>query len=508
MTKLTEKLQQHLQKNHNRKFIRDIYLNQWFTGDEIEEDITKLQEVFKVIGLGNGDTIFMSIRNSAVYIPINQALWRYGITAHPVADNSANKELVNDYQDNKYPAMIFTADKVKEFSRFPELNFELIKLNTFPEGLVIINRKDIEANPNRVPTEDSYGWILNTSGTTGKPKQVGLTHQIMWQAALYDSKSHQLTANDIVLIVMPMFHINAQEQIIVSTLFSDGKLVIAPKFSASSYWNWISDYDCTWSSVVPTIVTILLKNKNSQKAFNPRHHLRFIRCASAMLPVERQQEFTEHFHVPILEGYGMTESCSQCTINPLDNIKVGSVGKPYGTEVAIYSNNSFTSKPHEMGEIAIRGNHVITSYLNATPEAQKDFQDGWFLTGDLGYFDEEGYLWLNGRRKHIINHGGEKINPTIVEGTLGNLDFVKDVAVVGTTDKLYGENVAAAIILQDGINVSEDLKQYIFSYTEEKLAKYRRPTEIYFINQFPLNPTGKVLRPQLVKQLEKIKFAK
>lgn len=507
MTKLTNKLQAHLRKNNDRPFLRDIYLNQWFTGHEVEEDIAKLQQVFAKIGLGSADVVLMSLRNSAAYIPINQALWRYGITAHPVAANSANKELVADYQEHKYPAMIFTPDKIAEFTKFPELNFELVKLNTFPEGLMIISRPDHQENLNRTPTEDSLGWILNTSGTTGKPKQVGLPHKFMWQAAIYDAESHQLSANDTVLIVMPMFHINAQELIIISTLFTDGKIVIAPKFSASNYWNWISDYDCTWSSVVPTIVTILLKNQQSQKSFNPRHHLRFVRCASAMLPVERHQEFTEQFKVPILEGYGMTESCSQCTINPLDKIKVGSVGKPYGTDVAIFANNAYTTAPNITGEIVIRGNHVITGYLNASESAQKDFQNGWFHTGDLGYFDHDGYLWLNGRKKHIINHGGEKINPTIVEGVLGSLDFVRDVAVVGVTDQVYGENVAAAIILQEGVDASAELEQYIYSYTAKKLAKYRQPTEVYFIDSFPHNPTGKILRPQLSQQLEQLKCA-
>ncbi|WP_251547671.1 AMP-binding protein [Limosilactobacillus caecicola] len=507
MTKLTNVLQTHLQKNSTRPFVRDIYLNQWFTGQDIEADITTLQGYFQQMGLGNGDVILMSLRNSSAYLPINQAMWRWGITAHPVAANSANKELAADYQEHQYPAVILTADKVTDLQKFPELSFELVKLRTFPEGLLIGYQTHRQTNPNHQPTEDSLGWILNTSGTTGKPKQVGLTHQMMWQAAIYDAESHQLSAQDTVLIVMPMFHINAQELIIVSTLFSDGRIVIAPKFSASSYWDWISDYDCTWSSVVPTIVTILLKNQESQKRFNPRHHLRFIRCASAMLPVERHQEFIERFQVPILEGYGLTEACSQCTLNPLDQIRVGSVGKPYGTQVQIFAEGTYTTTANVTGEIVIKGNHVITEYLNADAKAQRDFHDGWFHTGDLGYFDHDGYLWLNGRRKNIINHGGEKINPTMVEGTLGSLDFIKDVAVVGTPDQIYGENVAAAIILQAGVDGSADLKNYILSYAEKKLAKYRRPTEIYFIDQFPLNPTGKVIRPQLVKQLTDLKMA-
>lgn len=114
---------------------------------------------------------------------------------------------------------------------------------------------------------------------------------------------------------------------------SSGRIVVAPKFSASQFWNWIKDNDCTWTSVVPTIVSILLKNENSLASFSPNHKLRFVRCASAMLPIDRNREFGQRFGVPILEGYGMTESCSQCTLNPLDAMKLGSVGKPYAAKL-------------------------------------------------------------------------------------------------------------------------------------------------------------------------------
>lgn len=503
MTKLTDELTAHLEKNLHRKFVKDERLNKWFEGADLKADIQQLKKIFLAAGLGRGDVVFMCLANSSVYLPINQALWQLGITAHPVAATTPAFELTADYQENDYPAMIFAPETANAFADFAELERQDIKLNTF-EDLVFFNKKNLSnTNKEKTPLESSYGWILNTSGTTGKPKKVGLTHEVMRRAAYYDLTSHRLTSKDTVLIVMPMFHINAQELIIISTLLTDGKMVIAPKFSASKFWSQILENDVTWSSVVPTIVDILLKNQKANATFRPNHKLRFIRCASAILSVNRQREFTERYRVPILEGYGMTESCSQCTLNPLDRIKLGSVGKPYHTDVAIIQGDAFTTKPGVQGEIAIRGDHVITDYLDHHPSS---FKEGWLKTGDLGYFDGDGYLWLNGRIKDIINHGGEKISPAVVEAVISELDFVKDVAVVPVPDSFYGENVAAAIITEnENPEIQDQYRQEILAYTETHLAKYRRPTEIYFVKDFPRNATGKILRPKLTEQLIKLR---
>ncbi|WP_295774033.1 AMP-binding protein [uncultured Limosilactobacillus sp.] len=505
MTKLTHDLKAQLTNNWRRPVVKDIRLGRWFTGEDLENDIQTLQAVFQTINLSVDDVVFMALANTAAYLPINQALWRYGMTAHPVSATSTAAELVADYEEHQYPAMIFTDEMATAFEGRDDLNSVLVTLETFPEGLVILSKKT-NRNDGRLlePNEESLGWILNTSGTTGKPKQVGLPHKFMWQAAQDDAYTHRMTSDDTVLIVMPMFHINAQELIINSMLLVSGRIVIAPKFSASKFWHWINEDDCTWSSVVPTIVTILLKNEASKAEFNPNHHLRFIRCASAMLPVGRHEQFVNEFKVPILEGYGMTESCSQCTLNPLDAIKLGSVGIPYGSEVKIVTDNGYTDDPQVEGEIAIRGPHVITEYLNGDERAQKDFHDGWFHTGDLGYFDEDGYLWLNGRKKHLINHGGEKVNPTLVEDVIGELDYVKNVAVVPTPDEIYGKAVTAVVILQDDQKKSNFLKHQIMEYAATKLAKYRLPTAVYFVDEFPLNPTGKIMRPQLSQQVTQL----
>lgn len=499
MTKLTNDLKAHLEKNHDRQILKEVALNRWFTGAEVEEDIQRFGQLLDAANFGRDDLVFMGLNNTAAFLPINQALWRRGVTAHPVSGATPIAELTADYQAHHYAGIVATKEQAEAFADYQELAQVPINLATNPD-LVFLYRTDLEAGRPNTPTEDSYGWIMNTSGTTGKPKHVGLTHEMMRRAAQYDLESHKLTADDTVLVVMPMFHINAQELIINSTLLSDGRIVIAPKFSASRFWTWINENDATWSSVVPTIVTILLKNEKSRLAFDPNHHLRFVRCASAMLPLNRHKAFVEAFKVPILEGWGMTEACSQCTLNPLDAIKLGSVGKPYHTEVMVYKDGKYTDEVGVTGELVIRGDHVIHGYLDKN--RNQDFYDGWFHTGDLGYFDEDGYLWLQGRIKHVINRGGEKVSPIIVENVLSQLDFVANVAVVPTPDDLYGEAVTAAIIPAESMVGSESfMRQKIDELAQKSLPKYRQPTKVFFVDAFPLNPTGKIMREKLSEQL-------
>ena len=502
MTRLTNDLEEKIAQNKDREILMDLSRHLWFTGQDVENDVALLKEAFKQVNLAAGDRVLMCLANSPVYIPINQAMWRMGITPHPVSASTPAPEILRLLGDLDYPALLLDASLAEEID-LPAFEKQTLHLKTKPD-LAFFYKTDLPAGRSCQPTEESLGLILNTSGTTGKPKQVGLTHAMMRNAAQYDKDSHRLTADDTVLVVMPMFHMNAQMILTTSSLLAGGRIAIAPKFSASRFWNWVEEADASWSSVVPTIVTILLKNEKALAAYqaHPQNRLRFIRCASAMLPISRHRQFLATYHVPILEGYGMTESCSQCTLNPLDAIKIGSSGKPYHTDMAIFADGKYHEYGKEngiKGEICIKGDHVITHYLSGS---QKDFQNGWFHTGDLGYFDQDGYLWLDGRIKHLINRGGEKVCPIIVENIISELPFVKAVAVVPTPDELYGEAVTAAVVLDPKAGVSsQEARDEISQYCQKNLAAYRRPSKIFFVDQFPLNPTGKIKRPELAAEL-------
>lgn len=194
----------------------------------------------------------------------------------------------------------------------------------------------------------------------------------------------------------------------------------------------------------------------------------------------------------------MTETAGQNTLNPFDAPKVGSVGKAVGTQIAILVDDQVQTTNTQFGEIMLRGDHVITDYVDPHPAS---FRDGWLLTGDLGYLDQDGYLFIKGRSRDMINHGGEKVAPAQVESVLSELDLVKDVAVVGLPNELYGEAVVAVIISKTPTVNEFAQTKAVVAFAKENLAAFERPTQVYFVTEFPRNQTGKVMRLELKRQL-------
>ena len=266
------------------------------------------------------------------------------------------------------------------------------------------------------PGDDNPGVLMFTSGTTGEPKGVLLRHRHLLAAAHNVVTAHQLTDRDVSYCVLPLFHINAQVIVLLSTLLSSGRLVMADRFHASRFWEDVSDHGVTWVSAVPTILSIL--SKRDPKGID-LSTLRFIRSASAPLSPAVAQRFEQIVGAPVIESYGMTEAAGQISVNPLPPgiRKLGSVGRPQGVQLKIENTSHQPVVPYEIGEIAIRGNNVVEGYVNVDGSG-KSFGEGWIFTGDLGYLDDDGYVFITGRAKEIINRGGEKLSPREIEDVL------------------------------------------------------------------------------------------
>ncbi|WP_334329536.1 AMP-binding protein [Companilactobacillus sp. HBUAS59699] len=497
MSKITNQLNQQLKNNRENNLIKDETRNLWFTGSEIKEDVETVKNDLIDLKVGHGDVVLVCMENNGVYPIVVQAIWEVGAVVHPISDTTPAAELQQELNEHPYAAMIVKNDLIDAASYNRSVTIiDEVNLATALH-LTIIRDQNVLGHIDQVPMEDDLALIMNTSGTTGKPKGVGITHKLLKNAVDHDIESHKMTAADTTMIVMPMFHINAQAVSLLSTRLSGGKVVIAQKFSASRFWNQIRDNGVTWVSVVPTIVNILLLNEKANQAYSDDIRLRFVRCSSFSLPLDKLTAFQNRFHTIILEGYGMTETASQCTLNPFDAPKVGSAGKPFKTELAILIDGKFQAEADQVGEIAVRGDHVISDYLEPHPDS---FRDGWFLTGDLGYLDRDGYLFVKGRKKDIISRGGEKVAPAHVENSLSQLDCVKEVAVIGTPDELYGEAVTAVVIGQD-IQNQNIARKAILEHAKKTLAVFERPTKVVFVRDYPRNPTGKVLRVKLRDQI-------
>jgi acyl-CoA synthetase (AMP-forming)/AMP-acid ligase II len=339
---------------------------------------------------------------------------------------------------------------------------------------------------------------LRTSGSTGVPKSVLLGEgQIAWTADQI-RLSHQLSPTDRGLAVLPFSHVNAPVVSLCASLLAGSAVIIAPRFSQSRFWGWIEQHRITWASIVPTILALLLQTE--RPAFLPGA-LRFVRTASAPLPAIQLLQFERQFGVPVIETYGLTEAASQVCANPFPPGRhvPGSVGKPAGVALRICRPDARGERRlhdvarGEVGEVCVAGPGVVTSYVgDAAPEA---FQDGWFRTGDLGYQDAEGYLYLIGRLRDMIIRGGESIAPREIEEVLLAHPAVLESAVIGRPDPLYGEQVAAFIVAREAWTTA--LEESLRAHCAEYLSQHKIPATFTATDALQRTHSGKIDRQGL-----------
>jgi len=364
-----------------------------------------------------------------------------------------------------------------------------------PSGL--FNLFDIESEY-QLPEENDEGLVLHTSGTTSRPKIVPLTNKNIYSSAENISKSLNLSEVDHCLNIMPLFHIHGLIAILAASIRSGASVCASNGFNALKFLELAKSEKITWYSGVPTMhqAILLRAEKNLELAKNL--NLRLIRSSSASLPPAVFEKLNNVFGCSVIEAYGMTEATHQMTSNPLPpkKQKPGFVGIPAGPEVCIMDEKDKILDQGETGEVCIKGDNVTLGYDN-NPEANKNsFTNGWFRTGDQGYFDQNGYLKISGRLKEIINKGGEKISPLEVDNVLMDHPLIEQAVCFGYEDKMLGEDIAAAIIVKEGKNCSEtDVK----TYAQEKLAKFKIPKKIFFVNEIPKGATGKLQRNVLAK---------
>jgi acyl-CoA synthetase (AMP-forming)/AMP-acid ligase II len=301
---------------------------------------------------------------------------------------------------------------------------------------------------------------------------------------------------------MPLFHIHGLMAPVLSSLSTGSCVVCTPGFNALRFFDWMDRAEPTWYSAVPTMHQAILARapRNAESVERARANLRLIRSSSSSLPPQVLAALEETFGVPVVEAYAMTEASHQMTCNQLPPglRKAGTVGCASGPEVAVMDDAGNLLEPGQTGEIVIRGPNVTPGYEN-NPEANaKAFTHGWFRTGDQGMTDEDGYFTLTGRLKEIINRGGEKISPKEVDLVLMDHPAVQQVVTFALPHDKLGEEVAAAVVLREGVDASTD---EIRSFAAERLATFKVPRTVLVLDEIPKGPTGKLRRIGLAEQL-------
>ncbi len=349
------------------------------------------------------------------------------------------------------------------------------------------------------------GVLIYTSGTTGRPKGVIISHANAIAGGANTVGSHAMKAHDRGLCVLPLYHINAQIVSIMGPLVSRSSVVMPHRFRTSEFWNLIDKYQCTWFSVVPTIIAYLLEQ--AERDGGPRanglrlEHLRFGRSASAPLSPSIHQGFERCFGVPIIETMGLTETAAPILCNPMPpgTPKYGSPGQAYGNEAKIVGDDGRELPDGESGELMIRGPNVMKGYYkNPEATAQALEPDGWLHTGDIAFRDKDGFFFITGRIKEIIIKGGENIAPREIDEALYQHPAVLEAAAFGVPDARYGQEVMACVVLKPGASCRG---AELMTFCEKKLGGFKTPRDIRVIESLPKGPSGKIQRLKLVDLL-------
>jgi acyl-CoA synthetase (AMP-forming)/AMP-acid ligase II len=342
------------------------------------------------------------------------------------------------------------------------------------------------------------GIFLCTSGTTGTPKGILLREEQLAHVASSVVDWHRLGRADRGYCSLPLFHVNAEVVGLLATLRAGAYLAVDRKFSRRGFWDLISEGRITWINAVPAIISILSMDPPA----DPPPGLRFVRSASAPLPLASLERFEKALGVPVIETYGMTEAASMITANPLGGPrKPGSAGQPAGSEVRIDLPGDLLADGAAgaggIGRVLIRGAGVITTYASGGRPGAID-ADGWLDTGDLGYLDADSYLFLVGRSDDVINRGGEKIYPREIEEILLAQPGVRSAAVIGAIDDVLGERPVAYVV-PDGPAVADEVEALLRAACAERLPRHKQPSEFWLVDAMPLGPTGKISR-RLLKE--------
>lgn len=466
-----------------------IFKDSIMTYGELRSAVESRACFLQAKGLAKGDRVGLLSKNCPDFAVSYLAVIRAGGVVVPFNFQLAAREIIYIVKDADLKLMLVRqkidlAEAAAEIGCEEPQQLEFAEMAGMSENALI----DYELHENDNCT------IIYTSGTTGKPKGAMLTHRNLVANTREFTGVIPLYADDIALCVLPMYHCFAWTVSVSGPLLHGASLVIQETYIFKDTMGLIAKHGVNFFAGVPTMIQLFFKGAQAEE-------LAPIRCfisGGAPLPQILADGFRKKFGKPVLEGYGLSEASPVVSVNPASKVKVGSIGPALpGVTVMIQEEGGGEMKPGEVGELCVRGANVMLGYLNLPEETRQALRGGWLHTGDLGYKDEEGYIFIVDRLKDMIISSGENIYPREIEEALYTHPLIEEAAVIGIPDKLRGQAVCAYMVLSEGAVLD---RKEVRKYLLERLAAYKVPREFFFCTQLPKNSTGKILKTALREQ--------
>jgi len=480
-----------------------IFEGQEYTNVQMDLAARKLGNALKTLGVKRGDRVILQMPNSPEVFQGFQGIWKIGAIAVPINYQVGAEEIAYIYHDSGANTVITTPefmDKVREAqAKSPGVKNVIVVSEKPIEGTLSF-AKLLQESSDHVelfPTnDDEVAALVYTSGTTGKPKGVMQTHFGLYYTATKVQETNNYSMEAINVAMLPLCHSYGIGIMNSASLRTHGKTVVLRQFNLEQLFSAIEKYKVTSVAAVPTMYIYMLSYPDYAKY--DLSSVKYFICGSAPLSIDTWKQFKEKFGGEIAEGWGLTEACANNSVNPIDGLKkIGSIGKPMmGMEMKIFD-DAGNEVPHgREGEIVLRGPMVMKGYWNQPEATAEILHDGWLHTGDIGYVDADGYFFITDRKKDIIIKGGENISPRAIEEVLYTHPGIAEAAVIGITDKVYGEDIKACVVLKPEQKTTSD---EIMEYCKGKLKRFFVPKEVVILPAMPKTLVGKILKKELRK---------
>lgn len=485
-----------------------IFEDSSWSYQELNQTINRLSNGLKQLGIDKGDRVMVQLANGPQIVISHYAIIKAGAAVVPLNVMYVAQEITYIGNDTEAKAIILSSDFVPLLQ---EIRSELPHLK-----IVIVVGKDVPESARRFEDliSNSMGAIdhhdadfndivsiIYTSGTTGRPKGATQTHRSILTNVHALCDCNKFSHEDRLLCALPLFNNFAINVVMMAAFYTGAALIVVDRFAADKVLKNMTEHRATYFAGTPTMYVYLLQ------AYNPADHdlatLRVVNCGGAHCPDTLIEKVETTLGVVFMDGYGQTEACGFTTLNPLIGIrKPESVGVPIANIwIKIVDDNFAVLPPGQVGEIVQKGDVFSVHGYWRRPEINSEtYKEGWFCSGDLGYVDQDGYLYVVDRKQDLIITGGQNIYPVEIEEVLYMHPSVALAAVIGIPDEVKGELAKAYIVLKKDAKTTD---RELIDYVKSKIAKFKAPRMVEFVDSLPQGPTGKILKRELKAKILK-----